>query len=56
MEKELEVIIRQALQEARRAGKDTVAQNVQAIEAVRQVRPNLSPLEAMVLVNMVRQT
>ena len=56
MEKDLEVIIRQALQEARKAGRDTVAQNVQAIEAVRRVRPDLSPLEAMVLVNMVRQS
>ncbi len=50
MDESLERIIRRALEEARAKGRDSAAQNVEAIKAVRRVRPDLSPLDAMVLV------
>ena len=56
MDETVDRIIRRALDDARAIGLDSVAQNVEAIEAVRRVRPDLSPLDAIVLLKLIRES
>jgi hypothetical protein len=55
MDENLEHIIRQALEEAQAANLSPVQRDARAIDAVRQVRPELSPLDVMVLINLIRK-
>ena len=56
MDETLERMICRALEDARAKSLNSVARDVEAIEAVRRVRPDLSPLDVMVLINLVRRS
>ncbi len=53
---DLENVIRQALTDAKAAGKDYLSQTEHAVRTVRQVRPDMTASDAHTAVNMVRQS
>ena len=55
MDPDLETVIRQALEDARAAGKDDLTQTELAVRAVRQVRPDMTASAALTAVEMVRR-
>ena len=55
MDKSIERIIHRALEEIQAANLSSVERDAMAIEAVRRVRPDLSPLDVMVLINLIRR-
>ncbi len=55
MDKSLERIIRQALEDARAAGRDHLTQTEEAVRAVRQARPDMTASDALAAVEMVRR-
>ncbi len=55
MNRDLENIIRQAIEDAMAAGKDHLIQNVLAVQAVQRVRPDMTTYDALVAVNLVRR-
>ena len=56
MDKSLERIILRALEDTQAANLSSVERDAMAIEAVRRVRPDLSPLDAIVLVKLIRES
>ncbi len=56
MDPDLENVIRQALADARDAGKDYLTQTEEAVRTVRQVRPDMTASDALVAVNLVRRS
>ncbi len=54
MDEELERIILRALYETQAANLSPIQRDARAIDAVRRVRPDLSPLDVMVLINLIR--
>ncbi len=56
MDAGLENVIRRALEDARAAGRDHLAQTEEAVRAVREARPDLTASDALAAVNMVRQS
>ncbi len=56
MDMDLENVIWQALRDALAAGKDHMGQTVLAVQAVLQVRPDMTSSEALVAVNLVRRS
>ncbi len=53
--KDLENVIRQALEDALAAGKDHMGQTVLAVQAVQRARPDMTASEALTAVNLVRR-
>ncbi len=53
--KDLENVIRQALEDALAAGKDYMSQTELAVQAVQRARPDMTASEALTAVKMVRQ-
>ena len=56
MQLDLENVIRQALADALAAGRDYLSQTEEAVRIVRQVRPDMTALEALAAVNLVRRS
>ncbi len=56
MDPDLETVIRQALEDARAAGKDYLTQTELAVRAVRQVRPDMTAPEALTAVRQIQQS
>ncbi len=56
MDPDLERIIRQALADAKAAGKDYQGQTETAIRAVLQARTDMTASDALVAVNLVRRS
>ena len=56
MDPDLENVIRQALGDALAAGKDHLSQTEEAVRTVRQARPDMTASDALVAVNLVRQS
>ncbi len=56
MDPDLENVIRQALADAKAAGKDYLSQTEEAVRSVRQVRPDMTASDALVAVNLVRRS
>ncbi len=54
MDPDLENVIRQALTDAKAAGKDDLSQTEHAVQAVLQVRPDMTASDALTAVNLVR--
>ena len=54
MDPDLENVIRQALADAKAVGKDYLSQTEGAVRTVRQARPDLTALDALVAVDLVR--
>ncbi len=55
MDPDLETVIRQALADARAAGKDYVTETREAVLAVQKVRPDMTASQALVAVEAVRR-
>ncbi len=55
MNRNLENVIRQALADARGAGRDTLSQTEHAIRAIHRVRPDINAPEALAKVNRVQR-
>ncbi len=55
MDESLERIIRQALDDARAKRRDHLTQTQVAVEAVRQVRPDITASEALAAVRLVQR-
>ena len=56
MDPDLENVIRQALADAKDAGKDYLTQTEEAVRLVRQARPDMTVSDALAAVNLVRQS
>ncbi len=56
MDPDLDNVIRQALGDALAAGKDHLSQTEEAVRTVRQARPDMTASDALVAVNLVRQS
>ncbi len=56
MDPDLETVIRQALEDARAAGKDHLTQTEEAVRAVLKVRPDMTASVALRAVEMVRRS
>ncbi len=56
MDPDLENVIRQALADAKAAGKDYLSQTEVAVRTVRQARPDMTASDALVAVNLVRRS
>ncbi len=56
MDPDLETVIRQALADARAAGKDYFTQTELAVRAVLQARPDMTASEALSAVELVRRS
>ncbi len=56
MDPDLENVIRQALADAQAAGKNQMSQTVLAVQAVQRARPDMTASDALVAVNMIRQS
>ncbi len=56
MDMDLENVIRQALGDARAAGRDHMGQTELAIEAVQRARPDMTAADALAAVTMIRQS
>ena len=55
MDEDLERGIREALAKGRAEGKDYLSQSERAVQAVRQMRPDLTTSNALTLVDLVRR-
>ena len=55
MDRNLKNVIRQALADAKDAGKDDLSQTELAVRAVRELCPDLTASEALTAVNLVRR-
>ncbi len=55
MDPDLENFIRRALEDALAAGKDHLSQTEHAVQAVLQVRPDMTASDALAAVNLVRR-
>ncbi len=55
MDPDLENVIRQALTDAKAAGKDYLSQTELAVRAVLQVRPDMTASDALAAVNLARR-
>ncbi len=53
---DLERVIRQALTDARVAGRDYLGETEQAVRAVQQARPDMTAPDALAAVNLVRRS
>ncbi len=53
---DLERVIRQALEDALAVGRDHTGQTELAIEAIQRARPDMTASDALVAVNLVRQS
>ncbi len=56
MDPDLENVIRQALADAKAAGKDYLSQTEEAVRTVQQARPDRTASDALVAVNLVRRS
>ncbi len=56
MDPDLENVIRQALGDALAAGKDHLSQTEHAVQAVLQVRPDMTASDALAAVNLMQRT
>ncbi len=56
MDPGLDTVIRQALEDARAAGKDYFTQTREAVRAVLKVRPDMTAPAALTAVEVVRQS
>ena len=56
MDPDLENVIRQALADAKAAGKDYLSQIEKAVRTVQQVRSDMTASDALTAVNMIRQS
>jgi hypothetical protein len=56
MDPDLERVIRQALADARAAGRDYLGETETAVQAVLRVRPGMTGSEAMAAVNLARRS
>ena len=56
MTSDIKIAIRNALADARAAGKDHVTQTEEAVRAVLKVRPDMTASEALWAVEMVRRS
>ncbi len=54
MEPDLDNVIRQALEEAQAAGKAHMSQTVLAVQAVQRARSDMTTVDALAAVNLVR--
>ncbi len=54
MDPDLENVIRQALTDAKAAGKDYLSQTELAVRAVQRARPDMTASDALAAVNLVR--
>ncbi len=54
MDPDLENVIRQALTDAKAAGKDHLSQTELAVRAVQRARPDMTASDALAAVNLVR--
>ena len=54
MDPDLENVIRQALTDAKAAGKDHLGQTELAVRAVQRARPDMTASDALVAVNLAR--
>ena len=54
--KDLVRLVRQAIEEARDAGRDYLGQGEFAVQAVRRVRPDMSAIDAVHAVDEIRTT
>ncbi len=54
MDEDLANIIRQALDEARAAGRDDTGQSEHALRKVRKLRPDMTATDALNAINLVR--
>ncbi len=55
MEPDLDNVIRQALEEAQAAGKAHMSQTVLAVQAVRRARSDMTTVDALAAVNLMRR-
>ncbi len=55
MDPDLEKVIRQALGDAKAAGKDHLSQTEEAVRTVRQARPDMTASGALAAVNLARR-
>ncbi len=55
MDPDLDTVIRQALADARAAGKDYFTETREAVRAVQKVRPDMTASEALAAVEAVRR-
>ncbi len=55
MDPDLENVIRQALGDALATGKDHLSQTEHAVQAVLQVRPDMTAADALAAVNLVQR-
>ena len=56
MDKSLERIIRQTLEDARGKGRDYITQTQLAVHAVCEARPDMTASDALAAVNLVRRS
>ena len=56
MDPDLDTVIRQALADARAAGKDYFTETREAVRAVQKVRPDMTASEALTAVEVVRRS
>ncbi len=54
--KDLENVIRQALEDALAAGKDSMSQTELAVQAVQRARPDMTASDALAAVNLMRRS
>ena len=51
----LENVIRQALEDAQASGKARMSQTVHAVQAVQRARPNMTTIDALAAINLMRR-
>ncbi len=56
MDRDLENVIRQALEDAQAAGKDHLSQTELAVRAVQRARPDMTASDALAAVNLMRRS
>ncbi len=55
VDRHLERVIRRTILDAKLSGKDYPTQNEVSVHTVRRIRPDMTPSEAVALVNLVRR-
>ncbi len=56
MDRDLENVIRQALDDALAVGRDHMSQTMLAVQAVQQARPDMTAADALAAVNLVQRS
>ena len=56
MDRDLENVIRQALEDAQAAGRDRLSQTELAVRAVQRARPDMTASDALAAVNLARRS